>query len=685
MSASGQVAAPGARDQLWAASKPGIPEDDLKGVRGAVAPPPSPTSGQASSRVLSPDLTADLAQAQALGMKPWMLAFQKKMPVLPPDNYSNAEPHKVVTTHLVWDVKPDFEKKQLHCVATYNYFNKMEGNNTLVLDTANLEIDSITVNGEAAKFVVKPGVKPKQDALCIEIPSNKGAGEVCIKYSTSPKSTGIFWVDKEFTAGKKHPILYTLFQSIEGASAIPGQHCLPVRLTYEVNCHTGNPDLMAISSVSNNPTARNETGEYTHLKMGRAVPLYLLSLQVGNFSYQGYEEDPRTGVYAEDVMIDDVAKTFSYLPDVMKYGEEVCGPYNWGTYTPVLLPWAFPYMAMEHPCATTCGQICMERPSVAAHEISHSWAGNDTTNCNQRQFFFNEGFTTYIERLICEKLWGTDYANMEFMYTLKEMKGAMDEYRETRPDLLRLCQHTDDYEFTRIPYGKGALFFYMLRDAMGAKDFDRFVQDYMKVFYQNTMSEDRFLSFLQQWLLHEKGDSEFYKFLHEHKVLEWLHGTELPSNTPVFQSKLIDAIDAEKAKVLNKEPIDAELFKGWNIPTQMNLLSQLIGHVTAEHLAILDAQMHFTDSRVMSIREEWSRLCAGAGYITPQTKVSIANFLIERNSKHKANQVCTALSKTPEGREVIAYTLEQDQGRLFPLTRNTISEKLQPQQQPLAQ
>lgn len=670
-----QPAGAGPKVEPFAASKTDKREDDWKGVG-----PASGVSHSASVPVLSADMSADAAKAQALGLKPWMTAFQKKMPALPVDRLSNAEPQKAVTTHLVWNVEPDFEKRQLSAVAQYSFNNKVEGNDVLVMDVSNLAIDVVMVNGEIVKSTVKKSETPgKPDGLYIPIPPKKGLGEVLIKYRTSESATGVFWVDKEYTAGKKEPLMYTLFQSVEGASGIPGQHTNQVRITYDVNCRTGSPDRMALSSVPNNPKARNDTGEY-HLKMNRAVPIYLMSLHVGNFSFQGYEDDPRTGVYSEDVMIDEVSKAFAYLPQVMKHAEEVCGPYNWGTYTPILLPWAFPYMAMEHPCASTCGQICLERPTVVPHELAHSWAGNDVTNSTQRHFFFNEGLTTFIEHQICEKYWGTDYANMEFLYTLKEMHGAMDEYREKRPDILRLCQDTDDFEFTRIPYGKGALFFFMLRDAMGHADFDRFLQDYMKVFYQNSMSEDRFLSFLQQWLFHEKGNGEFYKFLYDHKILEWLHGTELPSNTPQFKSQLMDALIAQKELVLKKEPIDAEFIGKCDTPTKINFLSQLIGHATAEHLAVLDAQMHFTDSPVMSIREEWSRLCAIAGYITPQTKVSIANYVIERNSKHKANQICTALAKTPEGRDVIAYILEQDKGRLFPLTRNTIAAKLKPAQ-----
>ena len=50
--------------------------------------------------------------------------------------------------------------------------------------------------------------------------------------------------------------------------------------------------------------------------MNRAVPIYLLSLHVGNFNFQKY--DDKTGVYAEDAMLEQAAASFKKLPEYMK-------------------------------------------------------------------------------------------------------------------------------------------------------------------------------------------------------------------------------------------------------------------------------------------------------------------------------------------------------------------------------
>ena len=174
-----------------------------------------------------------------------------------------------------------------------------------------------------------------------------------------------------------------------------------------------------------------------------------------------------------------------------------------------------------------------------------------------------------------------------------------------------------------------------------------------------------FLAFLQRWLANEQGIKDFEKFKAEHKIDEWLHGLEIPSNAPTFESKLVDEINVQKQKVLKEEEVDIETLESWNLSTRMNFLHFLTGSTTADQLALLDSQMHFTDSKTMSIREEWAVCCATAGYLTPKTQQMIANYLYERNSAHRANLIATALSKTAEGREAIQFILNNDNGRLF--------------------
>lgn len=669
-------------DKLRTSSLQPIDSNDKTKAKTAQIESQPNTSG-ATLPAISKDILYAYFKKLTTGLEVWMSEFIKDMPKLPLDPTSNAEPHKIVTTHLVWDVDaPNFETRQLKATATYTYNNIDTSNDKLILDIKNLDIDTsdpfaITINGKPAKFdIIRSKHQDVPDALSIVIPQKKGVGSVAIKYQTKPDATGIFWIDKQFTEGQKHPLLYTLFEPTSGASVIPGQHTPQVRLTYEVNAKTANPDLMVLSSVKNNPTHRSNSGDYNGLKMNRAVPLYLLSLHVGNFVYRGYS-DKVTGVYAEEAMIDDAEERLKLLPSFMKAAEEVCGPYNWEKYCPIILCWAFPYMAMEHPCASTCGAVCLEQPKVIIHELAHSWSGNDTTNCNWQQFFWNEGFTTFIEYLITAKIYGEDHASMIFMYTLEEAKEAMDKYRMINPEFLKLCNNSVEQEFTRIPYAKGALFFFMLREAIGHDHFSKFIKDYMKVFYQNTMSDDRFLAFLNIWLNKRLKIDDFDAFRKTHQLDEWLYGIEIPSNAPLFQSKLLNTIDEEIAKVINNETFNKDTLAAWDVDTQLLFLNRLKDKVTNQQLANLDAQMKYTSSPLMSIRGGWAHLCAMKKYFTPETSSMIIGYVIKRNSLHEANKISSALCKSYEGRIIVDRILAEEDGRLFPLTKDKLRKNLE--------
>ena len=115
--------------------------------------------------------------------------------------------------------------------------------------------------------------------------------------------------------------------------------------------------------------------------------------------------------------------------------------------------------------------------SLVAHELAHSWSGNLVTNATWRDFWLNEGFTTYLERRIIEAVYGDPRREMEATLgkrgLLEELAG-MDE----RDQILHvdLKGRDPDDGFTGIPYEKGALFLRHLEETVGREKFDKFVR-----------------------------------------------------------------------------------------------------------------------------------------------------------------------------------------------------------------
>jgi len=147
------------------------------------------------------------------------------------------------------------------------------------------------------------------------------------------------------------------------------------------------------------------------------VPAYLLAIAVGELEYHAYTE--RCGVWAEPYLIEEATTEFASMSQIIEVAEEMFGEYPFGTYCVLVLPAAFPYGGMENPCLTFLTPIivCGDGSSVrlVCHELMHSWYGNSNTNKTWRDFWLNEGWTTWAELRMLEELKGVGTAQLRRM------------------------------------------------------------------------------------------------------------------------------------------------------------------------------------------------------------------------------------------------------------------------------
>ena len=113
-------------------------------------------------------------------------------------------------------------------------------------------------------------------------------------------------------------------------------------------------------------------------------------------------------------MLDKAAAEFADTEKMVEAAEKLFGPYKWGRYDMLVLPPSFPFGGMENPRLTflTPTFIAGDKSlaCLIAHELAHSWSGNLVTNATWRDFWLNEGITTYAERRIVEKVYGPKVA-----------------------------------------------------------------------------------------------------------------------------------------------------------------------------------------------------------------------------------------------------------------------------------
>lgn len=128
-------------------------------------------------------------------------------------------------------------------------------------------------------------------------------------------------------------------------------------------------------------------------EMTRSIPAYLVGLAVGDL--MSAEIGPRSRVWAEPAMLEAAKAEFEGVTEkFLSVGEELYGPYVWGIYDILIMPFYFPFGGMECPLVTflTPCLIVGDRSlvDVVAHEISHSWFGNLVTNARWSEFYLNE-------------------------------------------------------------------------------------------------------------------------------------------------------------------------------------------------------------------------------------------------------------------------------------------------------
>ncbi len=148
-------------------------------------------------------------------------------------SFANTDDYRI--EHLDLDLTVDFSRKVLEGEARLRIERLTEKNPPLVLDTRDLDIESVAAGQDQQLEPVAFSLGEKDDhlgtPLTIELPDD--ATTVAIRYRTSPGASGVQWLEPEQTAGKKHPFLFTQAQAIHARSFVPLQDSPKVRMTYE--------------------------------------------------------------------------------------------------------------------------------------------------------------------------------------------------------------------------------------------------------------------------------------------------------------------------------------------------------------------------------------------------------------------------------------------------------------------
>jgi aminopeptidase N len=607
-----------------------------------------------------------------------MTQSDKSLDVGDRDPHSRANPHEVSARHLELDLEVRFGEKRLVGTATWR-IERQPGSPPrapLILDTRDLDIQGASArvgDGPWAKVPFLLGGKDPILGAPLTLRIGPDTTEVKITYRTSPKSSALQWLDPAGTAGGKKPFLFTQSQAIHARSWVPCQDSPGTRVTFGAKIKVPDEGLVAVMAADGPlPPEGGGAGDprVFRFRMPQSIPPYLIALAVGDLEFATI--GARTGVWAEPSVLKSAAAEFADVDRMVGVAEGICGPYPWGRYDLLVLPPSFPFGGMENPKLTfaTPTIIAGDRSlvSLVAHELAHSWSGNSATNATWRDFWMNEGFTTYLERRIVEALYGVELAKMERVLGRGELAEELQNLKPADQILaVNLTGRNPDDGFTRVPYEKGAALLETIEAKVGRDRFDAFLKDHFQRHAFGSVTTAGFEKEVRERLFDGGAD-----LLDLHA---WLHEPGLPADAPEAKSDRFEALK-NAAGEFAKGQIEPKALAAepWSTQEWLFFLRSLPATVDSNRVSALDEAYGLTKRKNAEIACQWLEIAIRNAYGAADARLE--EFLTTIGRRKFLMPLYGALLKTPEGRKRAERIFDKAKAGYHPIARDSVETLL---------
>lgn len=405
--------------------------------------------------------------------------------------------------HYVLDVRVDPEAKTIAGTSAVR-FAMLEDDTRIQLELyANYRIEAITLDATPLKYI-RTG-----NTLLIDFPQALRKGRtytVSVKYAGSPQEQGRFGglAFRKDPAGR-HWI--NTANEGEGSSVWwPSKDQWRDEPDEGIDIRVAVPN--GLMDVSNGMfVGKTDLGDgYTRWDWRVHYPInsYNVSLNIGEYVHFGERlGDLPLDYYVLPGSLEKAKVQFAQAKPMIEAFQKYVGPYPFPKDGYKLIE--VPYSGMEHQSAVTYGNrfangylerdwtgvgISTKFDFIIIHESAHEWFGNAVSAADVSDMWIQEGWTTYLECVYVEALFGKDDA---FKYT----NAYKSKIGNKEPVITQRGIHRSP---TQDMYFKGALFLHTLR---GIVDDDtrwwQLVRDTYSTFkYRNIMTEELVRFFNQQ-------------------------------------------------------------------------------------------------------------------------------------------------------------------------------------------
>lgn len=387
-------------------------------------------------------------------------------------------------------VAPNHAEKSISGTITYE-FKVKKAIDTIKIDAINMEFSGVMINGKSVKF------KKSGKTLNLFEGFKKGKNKLTFNYSAKPKQT------LYFTGYDENLQIWTQGQGRYTSNWLPSFDDVNEKIVFNLNI-SYDPNLTAISNgihesnglyapLSNSNSIRN-------FRMQKPMSSYLAMLAIGNFAKQTTTTKSGTPLefYIDKSDVSKFESTYRYSIQMFDYLEQEIGvKYPWGIYRQVPVR-DFLYAGMENTTSTIFAQDFVvdsigfndrNYVNVNAHELAHQWFGDLITAQSGKHHWLQEGFATYYALLAERHLFGDDYFYEELYDYAEQLKHA------SKTDTIPVMnEKASSLSF----YKKGAWALHVMREDIGAKNFQKAVKKYLKKYQYKNVNTDDFLKIVKE-------------------------------------------------------------------------------------------------------------------------------------------------------------------------------------------
>ena len=378
------------------------------------------------------------------------------------------------------------------------------GNVTYLFEIKN-EIDSIKIDAKNMKFsaVYLNDSNNKQlkytqtdTHLILHDGLRKGLNSVTLKYSAKPKQT------LYFTGKGEHLQIWTQGQGRYTSHWLPSFDDVNEKVIFKISVYFDNKFHVLSNGNLTKKVASVKLGEMKTLweyEMQKPMSSYLVMLAIGNFEKQTATTKSGTPLefYLDKKDFLKFKPTYRYSIEMFDYLEQEIGvKYPWGIYRQVPVR-DFLYAGMENTTSTIFAQDFVVDEigfndrnyiNVNAHELAHQWFGDLITAQSGKHHWLQEGFATYYALLAERHLFGDDYFYEELNDYAEQLK------RASKTDTIPVMnEKASSLSF----YKKGAWALHVMREDIGAKNFQKAVKEYLKKHQYKNVNTDDFLKIVK--------------------------------------------------------------------------------------------------------------------------------------------------------------------------------------------